>query len=77
MQELTGALISVPCTSLSQTKILTIHFSRDDKSSAGNFAAADPKLLIRIQKVIKLKLKKASIISKGYYLILSSKSSLT
>lgn len=46
-------------------------------SGAGNFTAPDPKLLIRMHKVIKLKLKKASIILKGYHLILSSKSNLT
>jgi len=58
-------------------KILTIHFSRDDKSSAGNFSAADTNLLIRMHKIIKLKLEKVSIILKGDHLILSSKSNLT
>lgn len=78
LQKLTiGILISVPCTSLSQVKILTIHFSRDDKSSAGNFIAVVPKLLIRMHKIIKLKLEKASIILKEDCLILSSKSNLT
>lgn len=46
-------------------------------SGAGNFTAPDPKLLIRMHKVIKLKLKKASVILKGYHLILPSKSNLT